>query len=153
MGIKMTTPMSVIDDFINDEIQRIHFLTIRALCSLGEQCVIKVRTSPSIDSWCDDTGNLRSSVGYVVVHNGVIVNISNFEQVREGAEGAKEGKTLAEKLAKSYKRGYVLIVVAGMNYASYVEAIENKVVLSSAELFARREFPKMLENLKNQIAR
>lgn len=152
MGIKMTTPISAIEAYINAELNRIHSLTVRMLCFLGEKCVIEARDRSSEASWFDQSGNLRSSIGYVVVCNGHIVNIGDFTLVKNGTDGAKEGKTLAEKLAKNYKQGYALIVVAGMNYAVYVEALENKVVLTSAELLAKRELPLMVEKLKTQIA-
>ena len=32
----------------------------------------------------------------------------------------------------------MLIIVAGMNYAAYVEAVEGKTVLASGELYARK---------------
>lgn len=153
MGIKMTTPISDIDRYIDAEIDRIHSLVVRMLCFLGEKCVIEARDRSSEASWIDQSGNLRSSIGYVVIYNGKIVNVSNFTPVKGGADGSKEGKALAEKLAKNYTRGYALIVVAGMNYAAYVEALENKVVLTSAELLAKREMPSMIEKLKTQIVR
>lgn len=152
MGIKMTTPISAIDAYINAELDRIHSLAVRTLCFLGEKCVIEARDRSPEASWIDQSGNLRSSIGYVVVYNGRIVNTSGFTPVKGGADGAAEGRSLAEKLAKNYKRGYALIVVAGMNYAAYVEALENKVVLTSAELLAKREMPSMVEKLKTQIA-
>lgn len=145
MGIKMTTPMSDIDAFLNSELERIYRLTVRMLCLLGEKCVIEARTN---GQYTDQTGNLRSSIGYVVVYNGGIVDGSSFNTVAQGSDGSTQGRELAEKLAKNYKKGYALIVVAGMNYASYVEAIENKSVLISAELFARRELPSMIEKLR-----
>ena len=74
-----------------------------------------------------------------------------FNQVKQGTDGIKEGKELAKELAKQYTSGYALIVVAGMNYAEYVEAMDNKNVLASAELLARRELPKMMMKLKKQI--
>ena len=40
-----------------------------------------------------------------------------------------------------------------MNYAEYVEAMDNKDVLASTELWAIEQVPKMLEKLKKQIAR
>lgn len=40
-------------------------------------------------------------------------------------------------LAKEYSRVYALVVVAAMNYADFVEAIESKDVLASTELWAR----------------
>lgn len=152
MGIKMATPMSEINAAIKAEAERVNMLTIRALSFLGELCVIEAKDRPQEASWFDQSGNLRSSVGYVIVVNGKIVQYSSFNQVKQGSEGVKEGKELAEELAKKYSKGYALVVVAGMNYAELVEAMDNKVVLASAELFARKELPIMMQKLKNQIA-
>lgn len=106
-----------------------------------------------IKSWYDQTGNLRSSVGYVIAHNKNIIQYSTFNQVKQGSEGVKTGKDLAKELAKRYSNNYVLIVVAGMNYAEFVEAMDNKDVLASTELWAREQVPLMLEKLKRQIAK
>ena len=43
-------------------------LTIRALSELGEECVNRVRDRSGDESWYDHTGNLRSSVGYIVLY-------------------------------------------------------------------------------------
>ncbi|WP_302438821.1 hypothetical protein [Barnesiella intestinihominis] len=128
-------------------------LTIRALSELGEECVNRVRDRSGDESWYDQTGNLRSSVGYVIAHNKNIIQYSTFNQVMQGSEGVKTGKDLAEELAKRYSNNYVLIVVAGMNYAEFVEAMDNKDVLASTELWAREQVPLMLEKLKRQIAK
>jgi hypothetical protein len=152
MGIRMTTLMSEINAAIQAEAERVEMLTIRALAYLGEKCVIEARDRPQEASWFDQSGNLRSSIGYVIVHNGKIIKYSEFNQVKQGTDGIKEGKELAKELAKQYTSGYALIVVAGMNYAELVEAMDNKNVLASAELFARGELPKMMVKLKNQLA-
>ena len=143
--------MSEISAAIQAEKERADMLTIRAFSNLGEMCVIEARDRPQESSWFDQSGNLRSSVGYVIVHNGKIIKYSEFNQVKQGTDGIKEGKELAKELAKQYTSGYALIVVAGMNYAEYVEAMDNKNVLASAELLARRELPKMMMKLKKQI--
>ena len=148
----MTTPMSEINAAIQAEAKRAEMLTIRALAYLGEKCVIEAKDRPQESSWFDQSGNLRSSIGYVIVAHGKIVQYSDFNVVKQGADGAKEGKELAEELARKYSSGYALVVVAGMNYAELVEAMDNKVVLASAELFARQELPNMMVKLKNQIA-
>lgn len=148
----MTTPMSEINAAIQAEIERANMLTIRALSLLGEMCVIEAKDRPQESSWYDQSGNLRSSIGYVIVRDGKIVAYSEFTQVKQGSDGVKEGKELAKELAKKYTSGYALIVVAGMNYAELVEAMESKNVLASAELFARQEIPKMMAKLKTQIA-
>ena len=105
------------------------------------------------ESWFNQTGNLRSSVGYVVVAHGRIVKSSDFGTVLHGSEGSRAGKALAEERAKKYSNGYALIVVAGMNYAELVEARDNKSVLASAELLAHAEFYNVMEKLRNQVAK
>ena len=152
MGIRLTTPMSEISAVIQNKTQRVEMLTIRALSYLGELCVIEARNRPKEISWVDRTGNLRSSVGYIIAKGGKIIKYSDFQQVKAGSEGVDEGKKFAEMLAKQSLSSYVLVVVAGMNYAEYVEAMENKNVLASAELYARKELPTIMEKLKRQIA-
>ena len=151
MGIRMTTKLSEVHDMLMREAERVERLTIRALSKLGEQCVTKIRDRAGDKSWYDQTGNLRSSVGYVIAHNKNIIQYSTFNQVNQGSEGVKTGKDLAKELAKRYSNNYVLIVVAGMNYAEFVEAMDNKDVLASTELWAREQVPLMLEKLKIQI--
>ena len=149
----MTTKLSEVHDTLMREAERVERLTIRALSKLGEQCVTKIRDRAGDKSWYDQTGNLRSSVGYVIAHNKNIIQYSTFNQVKQGSEGVKTGKDLAKELAKRYSNNYVLIVVAGMNYAEFVEARNNKDVLASTELWAREQVPLMLEKLKRQIAK
>ena len=151
MGIRMTTKLSEVHDMLMRETERVERLTIRALSKLGEQCVTKIRDRAGDKSWYDQTGNLRSSVGYVIAHNKNIIQYSTFNQVKQGSEGVKTGKDLAKELAKRYSNNYVLIVVAGMNYAEFVEAMDNKDVLASTELWAREQVPLMLENLKDRL--
>lgn len=153
MGIRMTTKLSEVHDMLMREAERVERLTIRALSKLGEQCVTKIRDRAGDKSWYDQTGNLRSSVGYVIAHNKNIIQYSTFNQVKQGSEGVKTSKDLAKELAKRYSNNYVLIVVAGMNYAEFVEAMDNKDVLASTELWAREQVPLMLEKLKRQIAK
>lgn len=143
--------MSEINAAIKAEAERVNMLAIRALSYLGELCIIEAKDRPQELSWFDQSGNLRSSIGYVIVHNGKIIKYSTFNQVKQGTDGIKEGKELATEIAKQYVSGYALIVVAGMNYAELVEAMDNKNVLASAELFARKELPKMMMKLKTQI--
>lgn len=153
MGIRMTTKLSEVHDMLMREAERVERLTIRALSKLGEQCVTKIRDRAGDKSWYDQTGNLRSSVGYVIAHNKNIIQYSTFNQVKQGSEGVKTGKDLAEELAKKYSNNYVLIVVAGMNYAEFVEAMDNKDVIASTELWVKEQVPLMLEKLKRQIAK
>ena len=101
------------------------------------------------------TGALLSSTGYEVFVDGVAIH-SQFDaasgaESEAAAKGIKSGQTIAEKVGKETK-GVALVVVAGMNYAAYVEA-RGKNVLSSAEHLAERELPRMLEKLITNIKR
>ena len=153
MGIRMTTKLDEIHKVLMKEANRVERLTIRALSYLGEQCVSRVRDREGNKSWYDQSGNLRSSVGYVIAYNGNIIQYSDFNQIKQGSEGVSVGKNLAKELVKRYPNDYVLVIVAGMNYAEYVERKDNKDVLASTELWAMDQVPKVLEKLKRQIAK
>ena len=90
---------------------------------VGERSIIEARDN---GSYTDRTGNLRTSVGYVVLLDGIEQSQSNINKLNR-----KQFDTIKAK----YPKGLVLIVVAGMNYAAYVEA-KGYNVLSSAELMA-----------------
>lgn len=132
------------DSDINDQIQRFidaqKAKIINLLAYIGEKCVSEARQS---GAYQDRTGNLRASVAYCIVDSGNIIS--------KHVEGSTaDGKLSAEEQLKSivskYSYGLVLIVVAGMNYAAYVEAM-NLNVLSSAELLAEKEVPILMKQL------
>lgn len=143
MGIKQTTPASEIDRYIEQQVERLIKAAIYNLQFIGEKCLNAARET---NSYKDRTGNLRSSLGYVIVRDGKIVYQSDFEVVWQGNAGAKSGIQYAKEIARQFPEGIVLIVVAGMNYASYVAAT-GRDVIDSAELIADRLVPKMLKQL------
>lgn len=112
---------------------------MRALARLGEECVIKVKDRSGEDSWFDQTGNLRSSVGYGAYWYGIKYFESVFDLVKDGYKGQGEGKRYLHQLAQQYDKVVALVIVAGMSYAEYVEAKDNKDVLASTELWARKQ--------------
>lgn len=137
MGIRLVTSQSEIQTMLTLSLRIVSEEVRRALLYLGEQSVIKVRDRSGEESWFDQTGNLRSSVGYALYERGRKEFESAFKIIRNGAEGAEEGRRMVEELANQYANTYALVVVAAMDYAEYVEAMENKDVLASAELYAR----------------
>lgn len=122
-------------DAQNDIIQRY----VRALRDCGERCVNEAKTAAGYN---DITGNLRASIGYVVIVNGRIVD-EKFEGVQEGVS---EGKKFIEELLR-LQTEIALVVVAGMNYASYVET-KGKNVLTSSEQLAKVIVPDILRQLR-----
>lgn len=153
MAIDMTTSMASIEEILRKKAENFHRATVRRLCILGEECVTLARDRGPEISWYDQTGNLRSSIGFVVVYNGQIVEQSGFTQVKNGSEGPKEGIDLAREIARQYISGYALIVVAGMEYAVHVEALDNKDVLTSAELYAKHRAPIIMRQLEAKLTK
>ena len=142
-----------VHDIFAEYALRIHRAIETVMQYIGEACV---RIAREQGTYNDITGNLRNSVGYVLVRNGDII-CQNFEEhvaskVVDAAngKGILQGQALAEKLAKRFTKGYALIVVAGMHYAHYVESL-NKDVLDSAERYAQQRVPKLMQMLKTQI--
>lgn len=113
-------------DKLQDEAE---FVILELLKRAGEEFVKLAREN---GSYKDQTGNLRSSVGYVIVNNGAIT-AEDFEQVKYGNKGTQEARQLCADLAREYATGYVLIGVAGMNYAAAVEAKGYDVISLSAD--------------------
>lgn len=150
--------MAIRPNFTRDDVKRTfdRFLAvvkkkqIVRLQKLGEMCLIEARNNKG---YMMQTGALLSSTGYMIFDDGVALH-TQFDAA-SGAEsnaaqdGIKAGESLAEKVGKETK-GVALVVVAGMNYAMYVEA-KGYNVLTSAEHLAERELPRMLEKLVTNI--
>lgn len=112
--------------------ERAEFVIMDILQRTGEEFVKIARLE---GDYIDHTGNLRSSIGYVIVKDGSIVG-KNFQVSEQSGTdkqtGKREGEQLAMDLVSLFPKGYVLIGVAGMKYAVFVEAMENKDVLTNA---------------------
>lgn len=83
-------------------------------------------------SFKDWTGNLRSSIGFVVSNNGKILH-KDFEPSAKGTDkktGMQHGLSFAKSLVPA--KGISLIVVAGEDYASYVESKGYDVITGSS---------------------
>ncbi len=122
---------------------------IESLCRVGEEAVKLAKLIPPERGFRDQTGNLRSSIGYVVVKDGKPVNVS-FGAVKGGHAGVNEGQRLALQVGSGITEGYALVVVAGMNYAVHVES-KGRDVLTSAEKFAEKEIAKELADLVTNV--
>ncbi len=144
--------MAIIPNFTKDDIRRrleafnaeIQRQQISLMQEVGEICVTRARSVPKEQGFEDQTGNLRSSIGYTIFVDGIAVH-AQYEQVLAGSEGAKIGQALAEKIGSSTK-GVCLVVTAGMNYAVYVEA-KGRDVITGAEHLAANILPSMLQDL------
>ncbi len=132
--IEMVTPMDEIDRMIEEEIRKSERDIIKKLSHIGESAISEAREN---GNYMDQTGNLRSSVGYVILNNGktVLENIQMSERGTDRSTGVQVAKNFIQEISEKYKNDFVLIVVAGMDYAVYVEAL-GRNVLSSSKLLA-----------------
>jgi hypothetical protein len=149
MGIEAKFTRSDVKKAYDNFVDGIKRQQINRLQMLGEMCVNHARNVPMEQGFQDQTGNLRSSIGYMVFVDGVAVH-SMFEQRKEGAQGVKAGEALAQRVGERNPQGVCLVVTAGMNYALYVES-KGHDVITTAEHLAQRELPRMLEKLVSQI--
>lgn len=149
MGVKLKGGF---DSFYKafDEAERIMAEEIQlGLSHLGEECVKRIRERTIEEgSWRDQTGNLRSSIGYAVMDHGYKAISSAFGTVvgpnGDGNQGAEIGKRYVNELASQYAEVYALVVVAGMDYAKPLEA-KGIDVLSGTQLWAEAEVEKYMK--------
>lgn len=143
--IKMVTSTKALDELFEKAVKIIFDKVQYNLNYLGLSCIRRIRDRSGEESWFDQTGNLRSSIGYAIYSYGKKQIESAFDSVLGGQEGSGKGKKMVEDLAKRYSDTYALVVVAAMEYAEYVEAIESKDVLASTEIWAKGEVGRYLK--------
>lgn len=129
MAIRREHDAGAIDAALARALEAWQRAVARQLCYVGEAAVAAARRE---GSYTDQTGNLRASIGYVVLYaDGAEAGSGGFHGAGQGG-----GKEYALRLAREALQGPVLVVTAGMRYARYVAA-RGYDVLDSAELVAR----------------
>lgn len=135
---------NIVGNVINEFQDSIHNEMLQSLQFAGETFVNAARTN---NTYVDDTGNLRSSIGYVILLDGKIINQSFVKQNgSDGDTGKLQGMEFAKEVADQYPDGYVLIGVAGMQYAASVEAHGYDVITGGAE-----QVETLLKSVLNEI--
>lgn len=124
--------------------QRQERVILKRLKAIGEEAINTARTNRK---YFDQSGNLTSSIGYVILHRGSIVKKAGFDKTKEGDEGVRRGESLATSLAKDYPHDFALIVVAGMDYAAYVEA-KGLGGMTAAELQSKVSIEQFVKRFK-----
>jgi hypothetical protein len=154
MGIEPKFNMSDINNYLQKRLDTLDGLMIRNLNYLGMECV---NLAKSLDTYTDRTGNLRNSIGYVVVKHGNVIS-SVFEAGERGPDydsketpGERVGEILAKDLAKDYSNGYAVIVVAGMEYASYIEDVKHLDVIRPAQSLARNRIKQIAQSIVSSM--
>jgi hypothetical protein len=146
--------VSIVPKFTKKEISQmlekkrksIHRAILLNMQRIGEEFVKRARNNKT---YKDRTANLRSSIGYVVLYNGqqLYQSFQEFPPAEEQkgkagvSNGVEKAKDLVEDAKRRFPKGFVLIGVAGMEYAAAVEAngmdvITNASIAAEADLRA-----------------
>lgn len=97
-------------------------------------------------TYTDRTGNLTNSISYAIVRHKEILYYNEVQREEANTAALK----VAMKMAESLSDAYSLIVVAGMNYAAFVESRGYNVILP-AELKAKQEFTNKVKPLIDRV--
>ncbi|WP_343302850.1 hypothetical protein AAHN97_14995 [Chitinophaga niabensis] len=156
-----------ISRMIQERLLKVDAAIIARLLFIGEKFVKNAREK---GGYRDQTGNLRNSIGYIIMRDGVIL-MENFRRsasvtktISQGKnkgqtrttsgskDGLTTGKAIAYQASAKFPEGYVLIVVAGMDYAAAVES-RGKDVITGSSLIAKEDLKKAMKQLPAQISK
>lgn len=130
---------------IADKTERIKQAILLNLQRIGEQFVAAARDNRT---YKDRTGNLRSSIGYVVLYNGKQL-FESFEN-KGGDQGVEAAKAIVTEAKGKFPRGFVLIGVAGMDYAAAVEA-KGFDVISASSIEAETNLKVAIQRISGKV--
>ena len=143
MPIRRITPKRNEEEYVRRRLEKAEERLIEGLVEIADETC---ETASRSHKYQDQTGNLSSSIGYCILRDGEIIREGGFRIVKNGAEGAARGREYLHQLAQEHKEGIVLLIVAGMEYAGYVEA-RGFDVLDSAEIHTRELIRQLLSSL------
>ena len=125
-GLKALFNPAAIQRYLSEKMEAVNDKVLESLQYTGEEFVTKARL---IGNYENRTSNLRSSIGYIILKDGKIID-KDFQG--DKARGKEAGIKAATDVASQFPKGYVLIGVAGMNYAAAVESKGYDVITGSA---------------------
>ncbi|MEZ2446123.1 hypothetical protein AB6805_30620 [Chitinophaga sp. RCC_12] len=167
VGVRPRFTNAQIREIFTDRLKRIDIAIISRLQYIGEAFVKNARQKAD---FTDRTGNLRNSIGYVILKNGVQLyenfrrsasvevtvtagqNRGGKRRTKGSTDGVQIGKDFAEETSKKFTNGYVLIVVAGMDYAAAVES-KGYDVITASSITAKRDLQNAITALKQKITK
>lgn len=129
-----------IESKMNDEI-------LKKLIEVGDTAIESIRRKMGTEPYQDRTGDLRSSTGFIIYFQGKILH-KNFK-VHSGGSGNEKEKAMSLGLSIANgemrsSQGWGIVMVAGMEYASWVEKRGYDVLGSAKDNMATRELAKAL---------
>ncbi|MFA5651052.1 MAG: hypothetical protein WC914_07910 [Proteiniphilum sp.] len=108
--------------------------------AFSKACLEVVEQAKSLDTYQDQTNQLRSSIGYQIYDKGELITEYFQEDGKGEGEGAglgvANGKKVAATAAEKYPDDIVGVIVAGADYALYVESKGYDVISGSASQLA-----------------
>ena len=134
MPISTSITKEAIKARFEERIELMHEHILQALNNAGLEGVNTARTT---HRYIDRTGNLTSSINYAIVEDGKVLAKGNPEVVKNGQDGKEEALEVIEEYASNLQ-GLHLILVAGKDYAMYVEAMGLNV-LDGGSIKAKNE--------------
>lgn len=148
MPVKNNIDAARIRQRIEAAIQNRTRAIVAQLFYIGEECLANARAN---HLYLNQTGNLCSSIGYCVIVDGEIVHEGEWRQVAgkqgNGQEGKQKGMEYLHRLAAEQPaQGITFMMVAGMPYAQYVEAMSLDV-LDTSQQMAETKIKGMLNRL------
>ncbi|WP_050982152.1 hypothetical protein [Mucilaginibacter paludis] len=147
--IELKTTPSELKQFTEMVLSKILEINEAVLTEVGLEFVRNARTNAPYE---DHTGNLRSSKYLILVHDGQVIQ-ENFEESAKGTDritGIETAREIANSISSEYPKGWVLIVGAAMEYASFVEA-KGFDVISGSTLGAEKRLSSAFQTVLNQI--
>ena len=124
MGIKANFDIDKIFRGIEENLRPLIFQAVTEAFDLA--CLEVVTQAKSLNTYQDQTNLLRSSIGYQIYSNGELIK-DNFEAAGTGDgtganQGIQRGKAMAKQASLNYPDDIVGVIVAGADYAIYVES-------------------------------
>lgn len=153
MPIKANFTAADIRKRINAQIEDKKKAMIAKLFYIAEECLNNARAN---HKYMVQTGNLTSSIGYCILDNGEIVKAGEWKAIAgklgDGNEGKQKGmEYLKEVAAGQPQQGITFIMVAGMPYAQYVEAMSLDVLDTSEQMAEEKIRELVAKVVKNGI--
>jgi len=129
-----------VDNDVDEFVEKAESDVVSVFQYVGEQFV---NNSRGIRTYKDQTGNLRSSISYVIAVDAKIENEDQTGGDNPTAEGKRQGRSLSHRLAKD-RNAVVLVGVAGMEYASSLEA-RGRDVITNSVLIAENTIKRLID--------
>lgn len=107
-----------------------------------------MRDKPHQPNYIDDTGYLRSSIGFALYNDGVCITQDFMPTEGENSAGGMEvAKQTASQVATQYRTGIVAVIVCGADYAAAVESRGYDVLTGSTKEM-QKIFKKHIDEVK-----